>query len=106
MLSCSCRLLKGACVSCLACVNHMLTCTELVSSWLCFPQSDARELSSFTPSFLWLLRDFYLRLEDEQGRQVRWVPGRLSSLLVALAQNSGMFPTHCFPWLLMIINGV
>lgn len=31
--------------------------------------SDARELSSFTPSFLWLLRDFYLRLEDEQGRQ-------------------------------------
>lgn len=30
---------------------------------------DARELSSFTPSFLWLLRDFYLRLEDEHGRQ-------------------------------------
>lgn len=34
-------------------------------------QSDAQELSSFTPAFLWLLRDFYLRLEDEQGRQVR-----------------------------------
>jgi hypothetical protein len=33
-------------------------------------QNDARELASFTPSFLWLLRDFYLRLEDEQGRQV------------------------------------
>jgi hypothetical protein len=43
-------------------------------------QSDARELASFTPSFLWLLRDFYLRLEDEQGRQVcatgRW-PNRI-----------------------------
>jgi hypothetical protein len=35
------------------------------------PQSDARELASFTPSFLWLLRDFYLRLEDEHGQQVR-----------------------------------
>jgi hypothetical protein len=33
-------------------------------------QNNARELASFTPSFLWLLRDFYLRLEDEQGRQV------------------------------------
>ena len=32
--------------------------------------SDASELASFTPSFLWLLRDFYLRLEED-GRQVR-----------------------------------
>ncbi|GAB4817604.1 hypothetical protein N2152v2_004650 [Parachlorella kessleri] len=31
--------------------------------------SDASELASFTPSFLWLLRDFYLRLEED-GRQV------------------------------------
>uniref|UniRef100_A0A383VGT1 GB1/RHD3-type G domain-containing protein n=1 Tax=Tetradesmus obliquus TaxID=3088 RepID=A0A383VGT1_TETOB len=30
---------------------------------------DASELSTFTPSFLWLLRDFYLDLEDE-GRKV------------------------------------
>jgi hypothetical protein len=30
---------------------------------------DAAELASFTPSFLWLLRDFYLRLEED-GRQV------------------------------------
>lgn len=30
---------------------------------------DASELASFTPSFLWLLRDFYLRLEED-GRQV------------------------------------
>jgi hypothetical protein len=31
---------------------------------------DASELSTFTPAFLWLLRDFYLDLEDE-GRKVR-----------------------------------
>ncbi|KIZ05610.1 Interferon-induced guanylate-binding protein 2 [Monoraphidium neglectum] len=30
----------------------------------------ARELRRFTPSFLWLLRDFYLKLEDEHGRKV------------------------------------
>lgn len=34
--------------------------------------SDTHELASFTPAFVWLLRDFYLRLEDEQGRKVRW----------------------------------
>ena len=28
------------------------------------------ELADFTPAFLWLLRDFYLQLEEE-GRQVR-----------------------------------
>ena len=28
------------------------------------------ELADFTPAFLWLLRDFYLRLEED-GRQVR-----------------------------------
>lgn len=33
--------------------------------------SSEAELSSFTPSFLWLLRDFYLRLEAEDGRTVR-----------------------------------
>lgn len=31
--------------------------------------TDASELASFTPSFLWLLRDFYLRLEED-GRAV------------------------------------
>jgi hypothetical protein len=31
---------------------------------------DVRELAAFTPSFLWLLRDFYLKLEDEHGQQV------------------------------------
>jgi hypothetical protein len=30
---------------------------------------DAADLASFTPAFLWLLRDFYLRLEED-GRQV------------------------------------
>lgn len=30
---------------------------------------DSAELASFTPAFLWLLRDFYLRLEED-GRQV------------------------------------
>ena len=31
--------------------------------------SDA-ELSEFTPAFLWLLRDFYLQLADDQGRGI------------------------------------
>lgn len=31
--------------------------------------ADASELASFTPSFLWLLRDFYLKLEED-GQQV------------------------------------
>lgn len=30
---------------------------------------DASELSTFTPTFLWLLRDFYLDLEED-GRKV------------------------------------
>ncbi len=30
----------------------------------------SNELREFTPSFLWLLRDFYLKLEDEEGKQV------------------------------------
>jgi hypothetical protein len=33
-------------------------------------QADTHELREFTPSFLWLLRDFYLKLEDEAGRKV------------------------------------
>ncbi|KAL4859356.1 Guanylate-binding protein 5 [Chlorella vulgaris] len=32
-------------------------------------EEDSAELATFTPAFLWLLRDFYLRLEEE-GRQV------------------------------------
>jgi hypothetical protein len=32
--------------------------------------ADATALGEFTPSFLWLLRDFYLKLEED-GRQVR-----------------------------------
>ena len=36
----------------------------------CPGESEAAELSNFTPSFLWLLRDFYLTLEEE-GRTVR-----------------------------------
>ena len=28
------------------------------------------ELAQFTPSFLWLLRDFYLQLEESDGRQI------------------------------------
>jgi hypothetical protein len=31
---------------------------------------DAYELRSFTPSFMWLLRDFYLNLEEEDGHKV------------------------------------
>jgi hypothetical protein len=37
---------------------------------------DPGDLAPFTPSFLWLLRDFYLRLEED-GRQVRAVGWRL-----------------------------
>jgi hypothetical protein len=29
------------------------------------------ELRAFTPAFVWLLRDFYLRLEGDDGRAVR-----------------------------------
>ncbi len=32
-------------------------------------------LGDFTPAFLWLLRDFYLRLEEEGGRKVRKMGG-------------------------------
>ncbi|KAF8059668.1 Gbp5 [Scenedesmus sp. PABB004] len=34
------------------------------------PDADAAELGAHTPAFLWLLRDFYLRLEDEAGGAV------------------------------------
>lgn len=36
----------------------------------CHAQDADGELRQFTPAFLWLLRDFYLRLEDEAGAQV------------------------------------
>lgn len=44
--------------------------------------SDASELGEFTPSFMWLLRDFYLQLEED-GRKItprqaagrQWVGG-------------------------------
>ena len=32
--------------------------------------ADDPDLASFTPAFLWLLRDFYLRREEEGGRRV------------------------------------
>ncbi len=35
----------------------------------CLPE-DERELGELSPSFMWLLRDFYFELEDE-GRRVR-----------------------------------
>ncbi len=35
----------------------------------CPALQDETELAAFTPAFLWLLRDFYLRLEED-GRQV------------------------------------
>ena len=35
-------------------------------------ESSEAELASFTPAFLWLLRDFYLSLEEE-GRPVSTV---------------------------------
>lgn len=36
------------------------------------PAGDDGSLGEFTPSFLWLLRDFYLKLEEE-NRKVRLV---------------------------------
>jgi hypothetical protein len=44
---------------CAVCLTHGIAAAD-----------DASELSTFTPAFLWLLRDFYLDLEDE-GRKVR-----------------------------------
>ncbi|GBF94948.1 hypothetical protein Rsub_07449 [Raphidocelis subcapitata] len=48
----------------------------------------AAELRRFTPSFLWLLRDFYLRLEDENGRQAR--ARRAAGLLAGLSRRRGV----------------
>ena len=45
--------------------------------------SDPSELSAFTPSFIWLLRDFYLKLEEE-GRAVT-PRGYLEAALQSLA---------------------
>ena len=74
--------------------------------------SDPSELARFSPSFVWLLRDFYLDLDDdEQGGAItpaqylesalRNVPGRGASVE---AKNSirdsirGLFPEReCFP---------
>ena len=36
-------------------------------------ESSRGELAAFTPAFVWLLRDFYLSLEDE-GQEVPPVP--------------------------------
>ena len=36
-------------------------------------ETSAQELAAFTPSFLWLLRDFYLSLEDG-GQEVSAPP--------------------------------
>jgi len=33
-------------------------------------QGDDASLGEFTPAFLWLLRDFYLKLEEEEGRKI------------------------------------
>lgn len=43
---------------------------------------DAYELRSFTPSFLWLLRDFYLDLEED-GHKVGAGSRRTQSLHLA-----------------------
>lgn len=42
-------------------------------SMVCIAGDSEHELSGFTPSFLWLLRDFYLSLEEE-GRKVKTCP--------------------------------
>lgn len=47
-------------------------------------EADAQQLATFTPAFLWLLRDFYLRLEEDgrqvgtecQGRETSWKNSR------------------------------
>lgn len=71
----------------------------------CCCQSDMRELRDFTPSFLWLLRDFYLKLEDEFGRTVGCLAGgcnfssqqQLSSLICVLQTES--CTTHDSVWM-------
>lgn len=44
------------------------------SKLLCYTEnSNEADLASFTPAFLWLLRDFYLSLEED-GQTVCWLP--------------------------------
>jgi len=33
--------------------------------------SDPSELTRFMPKFLWLLRDFMLKIEDDKGRRIK-----------------------------------
>lgn len=74
---------------------------------LALPQ-DETELAAFTPAFLWLLRDFYLRLEED-GRQVgQLVLGvmsacidRLPPVLLLDAACLGAL-AWCFPLMLVL----
>ncbi|NJO13274.1 MAG: hypothetical protein HC872_07225 [Gammaproteobacteria bacterium] len=89
----------------------MNTLVECHHDWLVHAgQASASELAEFTPSFLWLLRDFYLQLEDN-GRQVsprEYLETALSSVPAtsagAKAKNDirdsikSLFPDRdCFP---------
>jgi hypothetical protein len=55
---------------------NKMTCASLLRAG----ESEAAELANFTPSFLWLLRDFYLTLEED-NRTVR--PARCALPLCA-----------------------
>ena len=39
---------------------------------VCTAGDSEHELSGFTPSFLWLLRDFYLSLEEDGRKVLLW----------------------------------
>ena len=51
------------------CCIHQVTKHIRVRAGSTAGESSRGELAAFTPAFLWLLRDFYLSLEDE-GREV------------------------------------
>ena len=62
----------------------------------CLPPGNER-LGDFTPAFLWLLRDFYLKLEEEGGRKVRGSKG--TALWVNTSKPEG-------PDLSVLLDGV
>lgn len=56
---------------------------------LCCCCAGNERLGDFTPAFLWLLRDFYLRLEEEGRKVGPTQPGNLHSSTSAHLHNTG-----------------
>ena len=68
------RVRSGASYCSLAATTFLASSQAIVSQMSgCVENSSEADLSSFTPAFLWLLRDFYLSLEEE-GEAVSGLP--------------------------------